>query len=56
MIYKCLKRNCQFLFERRGIPEQCPDCGYDGIREATPEEIEEYRTNRLSGERERRKK
>lgn len=46
MVYKCMQRNCHFLFERSEEPKQCPDCGYDGICEAAPEEVEEYRKNR----------
>lgn len=42
MIYRCMNRNCQFLFERYSEPEQCPDCGYPGIREAAPEEKDEF--------------
>ena len=40
IIYKC--DACQFLFERTGKIEDCPDCGRDGVRVATNEEQSEY--------------
>ena len=41
MLYSC--DECLFLFESNDKPNQCPDCGKYAVREATPEEIEEYR-------------
>ena len=40
-VYAC--DNCGFLFSRVGECAQCPDCGKTVIREATPEEKEEFR-------------
>jgi len=40
IIYKC--DACQFLFERTGKIEDCPDCGRDGVRVATNDEQSEY--------------
>lgn len=40
MWYKCLNENCGFVFTRSGECDQCPDCGKELLREATPEEIE----------------
>ena len=41
MLYAC--DECLFLFEAKDKPIQCPDCGKFAVREATLEEIEEYR-------------
>ncbi|MDL2218423.1 hypothetical protein LJC27_07160 [Christensenellaceae bacterium OttesenSCG-928-M15] len=38
--------NCHFVFERAGEIESCPDCGKPSIREATEEEVSEYRRYR----------
>lgn len=49
MIYKCLRSDCGYLFQRTQEPEQCPDCGWPGIRRpATAEEIKEYDRNHAS--------
>lgn len=39
MWYKCLNKNCGFVFVRIGECTQCPDCGKEMLKEATPEEI-----------------
>lgn len=39
MWYKCLSKNCGFIFTRAGECTQCPDCGKEMLREATQEEI-----------------
>lgn len=40
MVYAC--DHCHFLFSRTGPVDQCPDCGKENIRPATPEEIAEF--------------
>jgi len=44
-IYCC--NHCRFVFERVGKVESCPDCGKPAVREATDEEKDEYRKNRV---------
>ncbi|MDR1321480.1 MAG: hypothetical protein LBK56_08675 [Gracilibacteraceae bacterium] len=44
MIYTCDK--CRFIFERTGQVDSCPNCGKPSIREATPDEREEFKKNR----------
>lgn len=39
MWYKCLNKNCGFVFTRVGECIKCPDCGKENLREATKEEI-----------------
>lgn len=39
-VYVC--DNCGFMFIRTGECEQCPDCGKKIVREAAPEEKEEF--------------
>ena len=39
-VYVC--DNCGFMFIRTGECEQCPDCGKKTVREASPEEKEEF--------------
>ena len=39
-LYACKK--CRYVFEGRGYVEQCPDCGWKGVRSATEEEKDEY--------------
>ena len=53
MIYKCMRRDCGFLFSRSSEVDACPDCGGSRIREATQEEQEEY--SRLLKERDRKR-
>lgn len=40
MIYAC--DNCHFLFSMDAHEDRCPDCGKENIRQATPEEIQEF--------------
>ena len=49
MIYVC--DSCNFLFDRAGSPEQCPDCGKYAIRPAGEGERREY-AQRLSSSQE----
>ena len=39
MWYKCLNENCGFVFTRSRECDQCPGCGKELLREATPEEL-----------------
>lgn len=39
-VYVC--DNCGFMFTRTGECEQCPDCGKKMVRDASPEEKEEF--------------
>ncbi|MDR1321474.1 MAG: SseB family protein [Gracilibacteraceae bacterium] len=48
MIYTCDK--CRFIFERTGQVDSCPDCGKPSIREATPNEREEFRKKKAAPE------
>ena len=48
MIYCC--DHCNFIFNRAGEVDACPDCGKPSIREATEEEKAEYQNNRASME------
>lgn len=43
-VYVCCK--CLFCFERASNVDMCPDCANMNIRDATEEEIMEYRSNR----------
>ena len=40
MVYACDR--CHFVFERKTIPDACPDCGSKQIRTANSEEIRQY--------------
>jgi len=40
MIYICDK--CNFIFERTGLVDACPDCGKPAVREADEQEQKEY--------------
>ena len=42
----CCCEKCRFVFESVRLQEQCPDCGYGPIREATEHEMREYAANR----------
>ena len=44
-IYMCAA--CRFLFERVGAVTQCPDCGKERVRIATPDEQTEYHILRI---------
>ena len=46
MWYKCLNKNCGFVFSRTGECTQCPDCGKDNLRDATEEEVEDVIRNK----------
>ena len=45
MIYAC--DHCHFLFSRTSPVQQCPDCGKENIRPATPEEIQEFEADNI---------
>ena len=52
MWYKCLNKNCGFVFHRVGKCIQCPDCGKENLREATQEEINSVdKNNKLKQQR-----
>lgn len=44
MIYAC--NSCYYLFASEDVPEQCRDCGKDTVRPASPEEVQEFMSNR----------
>lgn len=44
MVYAC--DACKYLFEAENEVDQCPDCGKHSVRQATPDEIDEYITLR----------
>ena len=50
MIYAC--DACYFLFESDQPVRQCPDCGKFKVREATEQEIAEYRSRQEDLDRE----
>lgn len=43
--FTCGSRSCRFTFVRTEEPDSCPDCGKSFIRDATEEEIAEYKEN-----------
>lgn len=45
MVYAC--DHCHFLFSRVSPIDQCPDCGKEEVRPATPEEIYEYENQKM---------
>ena len=40
MIYIC--DVCKFMFKRSAIPDKCPDCGKEAVRETKPKERDDY--------------
>ena len=42
-VYVCTNRKCRFVFERTSTVDACEDCGSANIRNATDEEVREYR-------------
>ncbi len=43
----CTCSRCLYTFSAASQPEQCPDCGKYAVREATAQEIGEYRRIRI---------
>ena len=44
MFFTC--KDCSYTFKSAEKPERCPDCGSFKVRNATEEEIEEYKQYR----------
>ena len=38
----CTCEKCQYTFFADSLPDRCPDCGAQKVREASPEEKEWY--------------
>ena len=42
----CCCEMCKFVFESIKMLDRCPDCGFGPVREATEDEVNDYKCNR----------